>query len=805
MFRILDFFTVTHIGQFTNDCKCNETTYFSFFLVNLITYGDINLIILMQQPEEDLEVNEQEEVDPKDEGLDKKAIDAKHQLKDMDLASIFVNNLEENTTEADLRDYFKDCGTIVKITTRADKFAGTMYSYIQFQDKNQAEDALLLHEGIIRGRKINVFQKRTNLRGRRRGARGDRGLSIYFFKYFQDLYHVEDTFILSLLKVEEHIEVELNEETKKLKKYFQKKKFIFKQKKQKKIFFKTHNKKEQKKRHIMTKMSYYNSRGFAQQAPLPAGYLNVELSQTQQIQPPLPDYFTTNPPQKLERSLPSQITPQKIQKLNQPSPRGKHYFINWIVCLLPILFILAILIAIIVLFASKPTYHVPHGAHGVFKSLQYNLKSDPIQDIVSPIPKSTLLEHKFNHHSEELKCPETYFQANIGQWDGVKKGCLCQDGEIKGFHNCWFSSDQCKSVDDYDSIILKTWQGTFLCLKLETDSRQLKGQSCNDGYHLCDGNICVPPSHTCPITDLKSGSGTLLIKDKKFSKVVNVGQPIVELQVSPNGKPLCLNSELNPKYQSQKYYPLAKQPEVGCDDYGDFGQYTVQLDIQKAEELYAQNQLTNKLNGIPFYKKFEDESDTLGLQGIRRIATKNIPECQTLQSDHFEQVVSQGLTIHAWTYTLAVIILVLAVLSLIVAIILYLLRKSEFDSFEIAKYRQPYLYAILAVIIAIICIIFGILYFSQLGGDNGLEQHNERLQTYIKEQCFNNNGIHKALDEVVVFGNHSYKTSHSSVMTIFYLSIAFLILLLIALIYQNHELDVLFSNPWAKKLYSQFE
>ena len=33
----------------------------------------------------------------------------------MDLASIFVNNLEENTTEADLRDYFKDCGVIVKV------------------------------------------------------------------------------------------------------------------------------------------------------------------------------------------------------------------------------------------------------------------------------------------------------------------------------------------------------------------------------------------------------------------------------------------------------------------------------------------------------------------------------------------------------------------------------------------------------------------------------------------------------------------------------------------------------------------
>lgn len=33
----------------------------------------------------------------------------------MDMASIFVRNLEENTTEDDLKEYFKDCGTILKV------------------------------------------------------------------------------------------------------------------------------------------------------------------------------------------------------------------------------------------------------------------------------------------------------------------------------------------------------------------------------------------------------------------------------------------------------------------------------------------------------------------------------------------------------------------------------------------------------------------------------------------------------------------------------------------------------------------
>ena len=85
----------------------------------------------------------------------------------MDLNSIFVNNLEENTTEDDLRDYFKDCGSIEKvlniplnkkITLRNDKVTGMMFSYIQFTDAAAVEDALLLSDGMIRGRKIKVHK-----------------------------------------------------------------------------------------------------------------------------------------------------------------------------------------------------------------------------------------------------------------------------------------------------------------------------------------------------------------------------------------------------------------------------------------------------------------------------------------------------------------------------------------------------------------------------------------------------------------------------------------------------------------------
>ena len=59
-------------------------------------------------------------------------LEKEYQLNKIDLSSIFVNNLEENTTEEDLKEYFKDCGVIEKITIRNDKMTSLLYSYIQF-------------------------------------------------------------------------------------------------------------------------------------------------------------------------------------------------------------------------------------------------------------------------------------------------------------------------------------------------------------------------------------------------------------------------------------------------------------------------------------------------------------------------------------------------------------------------------------------------------------------------------------------------------------------------------------------------
>lgn len=109
----------------------------------------------MQPQDEDLENPDLPEVKPGESGKNAGGgPDTKHQLNQIDQASIFVRNLEENTTEEDLKEFFKDCGTIVKTTMRTDKITGTQYAYIQFQEVASVDDALVLSDGIIRGRKI---------------------------------------------------------------------------------------------------------------------------------------------------------------------------------------------------------------------------------------------------------------------------------------------------------------------------------------------------------------------------------------------------------------------------------------------------------------------------------------------------------------------------------------------------------------------------------------------------------------------------------------------------------------------------
>lgn len=105
---------------------------------------------------------------------------------DVDARSIYVGNVDYSATGDQLSAHFTDCGTINRVTIMCDKATGQPkgFAYIEFDDHNAAQNALILNESTFLGRQLKVVPKRTNVpgvfrgryaRGRSRYIRGGRG------------------------------------------------------------------------------------------------------------------------------------------------------------------------------------------------------------------------------------------------------------------------------------------------------------------------------------------------------------------------------------------------------------------------------------------------------------------------------------------------------------------------------------------------------------------------------------------------------------------------------------------------------
>ena len=70
---------------------------------------------------------------------------------------IFVKNMKKDTTEADVRKYFADCGDIEILTVICKK--GSAFAFVTFSDPESAQAALKLHHSTLNGKTIGVYMR----------------------------------------------------------------------------------------------------------------------------------------------------------------------------------------------------------------------------------------------------------------------------------------------------------------------------------------------------------------------------------------------------------------------------------------------------------------------------------------------------------------------------------------------------------------------------------------------------------------------------------------------------------------------
>ncbi|CAK4660245.1 hypothetical protein LEN26_015903 [Aphanomyces euteiches] len=95
----------------------------------------------------------------------------------IDENSIYIGQVDYESTPEELQALFQSCGTINRVTILCDKFTGQPkgYAYIEFANHDAVESALLLNDTTFRGRQLKVTPKRVNERGFNYASRGGRG------------------------------------------------------------------------------------------------------------------------------------------------------------------------------------------------------------------------------------------------------------------------------------------------------------------------------------------------------------------------------------------------------------------------------------------------------------------------------------------------------------------------------------------------------------------------------------------------------------------------------------------------------
>lgn len=93
--------------------------------------------------------------------------------EEVDGRSVYVGNVDYSCTPEELQAHFQNCGTLQRVTILTDKLGNPKgYAYVEFLEADAVEAACLLEDSELKGRKLKVQPKRTNVPGMRQRGRG---------------------------------------------------------------------------------------------------------------------------------------------------------------------------------------------------------------------------------------------------------------------------------------------------------------------------------------------------------------------------------------------------------------------------------------------------------------------------------------------------------------------------------------------------------------------------------------------------------------------------------------------------------
>ena len=123
--------------------------------------------------ESSFDVTSHSEKDEKSSKSEKKTEDDAEKVE-MNNRSVFVNNVEYKAIPEELKEHFKNCGDILRVTIIWNKKTGKSmgHAYVEFEKEESVDKAIeLYHDSLFKGRQIKVLKKRLNVPGKKKHAK----------------------------------------------------------------------------------------------------------------------------------------------------------------------------------------------------------------------------------------------------------------------------------------------------------------------------------------------------------------------------------------------------------------------------------------------------------------------------------------------------------------------------------------------------------------------------------------------------------------------------------------------------------
>lgn len=304
----------------------------------------------------------------------------------------------------------------------------------------------------------------------------------------------------------------------------------------------------------------------------------------------------------------------------------------------------------------------------------------------------------------------------------------------------------------------------------------MKDSVCPATSILYTKEVVIPASGNTPAAVVKP-TYLLEVKDQGRSKDEQYNA-VVDIESVQSAKNQCLDPELRPAKISGLNYPLNKRPKGNC---GKFGYAKRALEVNTVEQLTWENQnsMTDLYKNLPYYKSnFFKDGDNYRLLGFTRPSLVNKEKCNAEDFEHLGKLVNSSDAVTKGMYVFGVICLVLACLVIVFGLLVFVLRKKGTGFF--AKPASVWFVNILAIVTAILIIVFAIICMVHYSDDN-ISSVQKKFSNAIENNCLID--TYRAPAEYLhKYNKLIWDVCYPLGISLFIISIVFLILIFLAFV-----------------------